>query len=290
MAFESEPINSLIEIRWKFMQKRIQVLKLIPNIIFMLIFFLYSIYGLYSRNLVTAKGYEGYAIFTRSAMGLVGSYLIWSAYNSTGLSSYINAGGMVVLGAIELTFWFLESDPGIPANKLANTGIDLHHRRFLSIMIIYLWFRFLEFFRVYPAFGQYIRMLYEVLYDMGQFIIIFVVLIFSISHSYFVLCKNDPKNNTLTAMSDAVFYVYMISLGEFSGDTYKGEEIVGTAIFVLATFVLMIVMLNLLIAIISETFNRNYGVMKYKEILDLIVANSYMNEDDRTFINLMYGE
>jgi hypothetical protein len=157
---------------------------------------------------------------------------------------------------------------------------DLTMRRYFSVVSIVLWFRFLQFFRVFIDTGQYIRMLFEVMGDMLQFMVIFLIIILSYSHAFFIIMKNN-ETSQLPTVWHSIIYVYHIALGEFQYDeSFFGtgpQNIICWFLFVLSSGFLMIIMLNLLIAIIGDTFARNYGVMKYKEILHLIVENKYLN-------------
>ena len=64
---------------------------------------------------------------------------------------------------------------------------------------------------------------------------------------------------------NALLYSYYIPLGQFDTSKYKGKAAaLCWFYFLLATFFNLIVMLNLLIAIISDTFTR---IMEVKEQL-----------------------
>ncbi len=81
----------------------------------------------------------------------------------------------------------------------------------------------------------------------------------------------------------AVGFVYRMVLGDF--DTTKfGSVSVGYVwiLFVLCTLFNMIIMLNLLIAIISDSFTRITSVSEeagYREMADLIAENTYLIPD-----------
>jgi hypothetical protein len=69
---------------------------------------------------------------------------------------------------------------------------------------------------------------------------------------------DDPENvKIVQGYGSAIFYSYKILIGEFDTDyfLYNGA-IICWFYFLLATFFNLIVMLNLLIAIISETYTR----------------------------------
>ncbi len=74
-------------------------------------------------------------------------------------------------------------------------------------------------------------------------------------------------------------------LGDFDTNAF-GEVAVGYVwiLFILCTLFNMIIMLNLLIAIISESFakvNSVYEQASFREMADLIAENTYLIPDDR---------
>jgi len=82
--------------------------------------------------------------------------------------------------------------------------------------------------------------------------------------------------------------VYLMSLGDFTAgfDSEFGDVVPGYVwfLFILSTLFIMIIMLNLLIAIISEAFNRIYAVSEeaaYQEAATIIAENSYLIPDHR---------
>mmetsp|Transcript_33876 Transcript_33876/g.24928 ORF Transcript_33876/g.24928 Transcript_33876/m.24928 type:complete len:111 (+) Transcript_33876:4509-4841(+) len=84
----------------------------------------------------------------------------------------------------------------------------------------------------------------------------------------------------------AILYVYRMSLGDMSVG-YEGEmgfvaPWLVWILFLMSTLFIMIILLNLLIAIISEAFARIYSVSdkaSYKEKAIIIAENSYLIPD-----------
>ena len=82
----------------------------------------------------------------------------------------------------------------------------------------------------------------------------------------------------------AVGFVYRMVLGDFD-TTQFGSVSVGYVwiLFVICTLFNMIIMLNLLIAIISDSFSRITSVSTeagYREMADLIAENTYLIPED----------
>lgn len=143
-----------------------------------------------------------------------------------------------------------------------------------------MWVRLLYFFRIFRTTGYYIRMLKQVIADLRYFIFIFVLVILAFAHAYFVFLKNKSDGTPFPSVMLSIEYVYRIALGDFEttiyGDYYT--EISWT-LFVLSTFMLQIVLINLLISIVADTFARiksNYNIIMYKDMLHMIIENRFL--------------
>jgi hypothetical protein len=53
-----------------------------------------------------------------------------------------------------------------------------------------MWFRFLYFFKIFKSTSFYIRMIFQVIVDMGQFFFIFAIVIFAFAHLFLIYGKN----------------------------------------------------------------------------------------------------
>jgi hypothetical protein len=153
-------------------------------------------------------------------------------------------------------------------------------RTLYAFSAIIMWIRFLYFFRIFRTTGYYIRMLVNVIQDIRYFIFIFVLTILAFAHAYYVFLKNNSKGPVFESVTEAVAYVYKIALGDFDTDIY-GDYFhqISWFFFVLATFFLQIVLINLLISIVADTFARiksNYNVIMYKDMLHMIIENRFL--------------
>ena len=128
-----------------------------------------------------------------------------------------------------------------------------------------------------------------------MFILILVIL--SFSHSYMVLLRNNigkidyeslPSEATNLQQYDLKWWPYLTSsyllaFGEFGISDHFGETKTNLAIswtfFILSTLIINIILMNLLISIVSETFatfKENYNQYMYYDMLSLIIENRYL--------------
>jgi hypothetical protein len=83
----------------------------------------------------------------------------------------------------------------------------------------------------------------------------------------------------------ALFHVYLIAVGDFSVDQYllgkREHQIILHLLFVLGSFSLVIHMLNMLVAIMGDTFERNKDVkdiQNFRSHLRFVLDSRYLGK------------
>ena len=122
---------------------------------------------------------------------------------------------------------------------------------------MFLWIKFLYFFRTKERFGYLIRMIVEVFSDIMPFLLAFFVVIIAFSDAFYSQSNSRKKDERyLPDFFTSMVNTYQIALGEFTMmDDFK-DDISAWVLFLLCTIFNLIVMLNLLIAIISDSYER----------------------------------
>ena len=116
-----------------------------------------------------------------------------------------------------------------------------------SLLLLLAWLRGLTSFRTFRGTRYFIKMVQEVLLDMKAFLIL---LIYScLAYSFIFHTLNDMDH-----FYDSVFIGFALSLGDFDKGDFANTAVY--IIFALGSLVILIVMMNLLIAIISDSFDR----------------------------------
>lgn len=116
--------------------------------------------------------------------------------------------------------------------------------------------KLLYYLRTQQEFGYLIRMIIEVIKDMDAFLVMIVVAILAFSEASYSLSNNRlEENRAFYDYFEAVWFTFFNAMGNFTMASFEEDSIAWT-LFFLCTLFNMIVMLNLLIAIISETYNR----------------------------------
>lgn len=124
-------------------------------------------------------------------------------------------------------------------------------------------------------------MIIEVIYDMGIFLFVLTIVVAAFGDSFLrISLGNDEENQFVTSFVPAVLYAYSMILGGYDTSAFGEVAVPLVWIFwLLCTILGMIVMLNLLIAIISGSYDRvidNQAQAAYQEMAALISENYYL--------------
>lgn len=160
------------------------------------------------------------------------------------------------------------------------------NRRELAIMLslasLCLWFKFLYFLRIFDGTGFLIRAILAVIVDMKYFLLILFIAMMAFGDSFKVMSMANIEGKEFIAggLIESLFYTYLIGLGEFNLDDFgQVGKTYCTVLFLLNTILTTIIMLNLFIAIISESFdkiNSQGAQASYREKAGLIAENSFL--------------
>ena len=150
-----------------------------------------------------------------------------------------------------------------------------------AISVFFMWLKCLYFLRMNRTSSKFISMIVAVIGDMRIFLAVFLVSLVTFSQSMFIISNNNPEEDRFIAsFAESLLFTYRISLGDWETDALGSTD---TAIimflFLFSTLFLCVVMLNLLIAIISDTYARVEGTSAnelYKNLADLIMENEYL--------------
>jgi len=151
-----------------------------------------------------------------------------------------------------------------------------------SISIFFLWIKFLYFLRMHRASAKFISMIVAVISDMKIFLAVFTVSLVTFSQSMYIISNNNPNpdDRFISSFFDSMLFTYRIALGDWdTSGLGKTDVLIILTLFILSTLFLCIIMLNLLIAIISDTYARVEGTSQndlYKNLADLIIENEYL--------------
>lgn len=151
----------------------------------------------------------------------------------------------------------------------------------LAFVALCMWLKFLYFFRVFKSTGYLIFMLSRVLVDMVPFFTVLVIGFVAFASAFLIIAMtNENEQQFVDTFPKALVFVYMVALGDWdTGNFGESYLLLVWSLFLVATVFNLIIMFNLLIAIISETFakiNENSSAFTQQVMASVIAENGYL--------------
>lgn len=143
------------------------------------------------------------------------------------------------------------ADGPLPALENPTKGVTQ------GVMGLLIWIKVLYFMRIFESTGYLIRIIIQVCIDMRHFLFILLLTLVAFGEAIAPISLYSGIQNGdegFTGYMGAVGYVYRIVLGDFSVNDFAAANFYMSIIFILCTVLNSIIMMNLLIAIISESF------------------------------------
>ena len=157
-------------------------------------------------------------------------------------------------------------------------GLQLPFRQsymvmFGSTVIIFQYVMFFYWMRLFKSLAFYVTMILETFSDIFYFLLIYMLALTMFGNALYcvnqiVVIKNSNEDRPLTDLTymkafeipflDSILHVYRISLGDFDTDAYTAHPAAKFIwiYFFIATLLTQVMFLNMLIAVMSDTFNR----------------------------------
>lgn len=151
-----------------------------------------------------------------------------------------------------------------------------------SVATLLMWVKLLYFLRIFKSTGYLVRTLTDVIYDMKVFLFILFIVYFGFGEAFLRLSeKSDPEMQFIDNYAYAWVYSFRLSIGDNATDTFDDtiQPVTLWILWVIAGILTNIVMLNLLISIISDSFakiNEKSKEANYQERARIISENGYL--------------
>lgn len=145
-------------------------------------------------------------------------------------------------------------------------------------MSLFIWLKFLYFLRIFESTGYLIRIIVQVCIDMRHFLLLLLLTFIAFGEA--IQSISDTTDEKFTGYLGGIGYVYRMVLGDFGVEDFEiRAPVFMWILFLMCTVFCMIIMMNLLIAIISESFANINSVSKqanYRERAKIICENLYL--------------
>lgn len=163
-----------------------------------------------------------------------------------------------------------------------------------AVMAILIWTKSFYFTSHADAIAPLVRTIESIVLEIRYFVLTMAIVIFAFANSFYMLGKNQVQFDGIAAGAEPEYatvagslrYMYLICLGELSADAgyfalgkNPTQEPALTFLFLLATFTIIIHMMNMLIAIMGQTQGANTAIAEQTRLrtrLGFILENYYL--------------
>lgn len=126
-------------------------------------------------------------------------------------------------------------------------------------MSLAIWLKLLYFLRIFKETGYLVRIIIQVVIDMRYFLLVLGLTFVAFGDAMNAINTSNEDEDKFTGdfWPESILFIYRMGLGDIQLDEVGKVSVVYVyTLFVLCTVLNMIIMLNLLIAIISESFGK----------------------------------
>ena len=155
--------------------------------------------------------------------------------------------------------------------------------RVSSVSVLILYFKLFYFLRIFSSTAYLARMIIEIVKDMKFFVSVLMIATMAFANAFYILGRNssdDAGNLAGSKITDAFIFAYRMGIGDFqTGGFWTRDEEILWIIFLFNTILVLVVLLNLVIAIMGDTFDRVQETQEYsklKEITQMIRENEFL--------------
>ena len=143
-----------------------------------------------------------------------------------------------------------------------------------------LWVKLFYWLRLFNNFSAFIRIISEIVKDIRVFSVMLALCLAAFANVIIVLNNNREINDQTPIFDsyvgwgpvDALIHAYLTGLGDFNKDNYsEGNAITVWIFFLCATVLVQLVFMNMLIAIMGESFGRITAIQEQSTLKELCV-------------------
>ena len=252
--FSNSAIRAMIEVRWDLVKNATINKLFVPYIFYLVTFMTYASYIYPESNMPNAtalmlligEGFK-YGLIFLSLLFLSnelyqfkenGIYYLYSPWN------YIDLGPPLLIMSLIGYDYVYPNNPDTYA--------------IMSLAALMTWLKFLYFMRIFRQFGSLIGMIIEVMADMKVFVCVLLITFLTFGSTFYLISQSNPDDEKFVlTFADGFTYAYRMTLGDWDTSAFGVNNILLVWIFFfLTTLFMLVIMFNLLIAIISDTFER----------------------------------
>jgi len=289
--FDLDIVKQVIYYQWSRYLKRITLFLFIPFLAFFLAFILFATWVIHEMHIEDdSDGKWRAAAFIFAIILIVFQTFFvaveinqilknWKGY----LTSFWN---IVDISSIVFNYTLLI----MVLSENQNNNVE---NAFAGFAVFLLWVRLFYLLRVFESTAYLVSMITAIIIDMKYFMLALLVAILAFGNAYFILGRNSEEDNfTGNNIWEAFIYAVRTGLGDFNVDGFgTSDELLIWIIFFINTIIVVIIVLNLVIAIMGDTFGKvqeTQEATKLQEFASIIRENEFLISRTRLFKHCKY--
>ena len=152
--------------------------------------------------------------------------------------------------------------------------------------------------RVYQERAHFITLIAQIVLDVKTFAIMLLIICLAFANFFYVIDQGDKTNKivgvyTRSNIVNVIMEMYFIAIGNSSTDGYSNSENSNIiwVFFMLASFIIVVVFMNLLISIMGNTLNNVQEVQEQSQLQEqalMIMEYFYLLNHKDKFSNKKY--
>jgi hypothetical protein len=255
--FSYKLIQNIIRFMWSYYKIHIVTWVLIPFLFYLSIFCLYTTW-IHKKKQDNNEGYfEGYGLANTFMIVVILMFNTYFAYYEIRqilfhkLTYFMSLWNLIDLSSLLLNTTIVICDLAGVNEPDLNT--------MMSWAILFIWLKLFYFGRIFESTAATIRMVIDISYDMSDFLLIFMLCVAGFGNCFMILARNYGTDGMFTGQTiwRSFIYSYNQAMGNFDTDAYVDDDKYYLFfIWFLNTMITLIIFLNLLIAIMGDTFDR----------------------------------
>eukprot|EP00040_Diaphanoeca_grandis_P034404 m.213250 g.213250 ORF g.213250 m.213250 type:complete len:1318 (-) comp33144_c0_seq3:38-3991(-) len=240
-----------------------------------------------------------YVRLSSIASTITASVVLFADHEDTGADALYagNTTTTTVLGAITIGNSTINNDNNnnVIISQVSNNSNNNRFQIALSVLVYLKWFGVYYYLQPVPMLGPVVRMITAVLFDIKDIILVTSILILGLANGLYVLLKTEGDHHGYDDASDALYTTYkMLLLGDFDDSMFAvgDSAVLIKCMFVVSSLLGTIVILNVLIARMSDSYERIQSEAEMERCrLQASIIRKYeiifRSSDDDLFLNVV---
>ena len=142
-----------------------------------------------------------------------------------------------------------------------------------AVACFLMWIKIYYMMRIFSQTAHFITLMTKIVEDVQTFTIMLIIIILAFANFFYVVDMGDKEQNyvgkyTKNNLANVLMEMYFVSLGQFNIESYSSGDNSNVIwiFFILASFIIVVVFMNLLISIMGNTLNDVQTVQEQSQV------------------------